>query len=209
MPKQKTLGRPVGSTKEDTLARIMPVARKLFADKGYAQTTFKHVGKEVGVSHAALYTYFASKKELYLETFTQTQALLVPHFINAFAKGSTLMERIRFALLAVAHEHENDPTITGFLTAVPIEMRRHDELFEALTVDNNPVMNAIESIVADAKSKGEIVSDVTATDLIGAILGGAVGVSLLQYGMRKPDLTSTMKAYVDLIEARVFERIKE
>lgn len=204
MPKQKTLGRPVGSTKEDTLAKIMPVARQLFADKGYAQTTFKDVGKQVGISHAALYTYFASKKELYLATFTQTQALLVPHFVEAFSKGTTLMERIRFALLAVANEHEKDITITGFLTAVPIEMRRHDELYEALTVDNNPVMNAIESIVADAKAKGEIVSEVTATDLIGAILGGAVGVSLLQYGMRKPNLKSTMEAYVDLIEARIF-----
>jgi AcrR family transcriptional regulator len=204
MSKQKRLGRPVGSTKEDTLARIMPVARHLFADKGYAQTTFKDVGKEVGISHAAMYTYFTSKKDLYLATFAQTQALLVPHFIAAFTQGTTLMERVRFALLAVAIEHDKDPSITGFLTAVPIEMRRHEELFEALTVNDNPVMNVLESIVEDAKAKGEIVLDISASDLIGVLLGGGVGVSLLQYGMRKPNLKSTMEVFINLIEARLF-----
>ena len=38
-------GRPVGSNKEASLARILPAARKLFANTGYAKTTFKEVGK--------------------------------------------------------------------------------------------------------------------------------------------------------------------
>ena len=204
MSKRKRSGRPKGSTKEDTLARIMPVARQLFADKGYAQTTFKGVGKKVGISHAAMYTYFASKKDLYLASFTQTQALLVPHFIEAFTKGSTLRERIKFALLAIAIEHEKDTSITGFLASVPIEMRRHEELFEALTVNNNPVMNVFESIVEEAKANGEIVLDVSASDLIGALLGGGIGVALLQYGRQKSDLKSTMEVFVYMIEARLF-----
>lgn len=209
MAKEKKLGRPIGSTKEDTLARIMPIARNLFADKGYAQTTFKDVGKEAGISHAAMYTYFASKKELYLATFSQTQALLVPHFIAAFTNGTTLMERIRLALLAVAIEHDKDTSITGFLTAAPIEMRRHEELFLALSVDNDPVMNVLESIVDEAKANGEIVLDRSASDLIGALLGGGIGVALLQYGQRKPDLKSTMEVFINIIEARLFASSKK
>ena len=204
MTQPKQLGRPVGSTKEDTLARIMPVARQLFADKGYAQTTFKDVGKKVGVSHAALYTYFDSKKDLYLACFTQTQALLVPHFIEAFTKGSTLKERIRLALLAVAIENDKDTSITGFLTAVPIEIRRHEDLFTAITVNDSPVMNVLEMIVHQAKANGEIVIDVPARDLIEAILGGGIGIALFQYGLNRPNLTSTMEVYVNLIEARLF-----
>lgn len=204
MPKPKRTGRPKGSTKEDTLARIIPAARQLFAHKGYAQTTFKDVGAEVGISHAALYTYFTSKKELYLTTFRETQALLLPHFLAAFTEGKTLRERIRMALLAVATEHEKDTTITGFLAAVPIEIRRHDEIHEALTVDNNPVMNVLESIVEDAKTNGEIVMDITASELIGAILGGGIGVALLQYGLHNPDIKSSMEVFVSIIEARLF-----
>ncbi len=186
------------------MARIIPAARLLFAQKGYAQTTFKDVGAEVGISHAALYTYFSSKKELYLTTFTETQALLIPHFVAAFTQGSTLRERIRIALLAVATEHERDTTITGFLAAVPIEIRRHDEIRQALTVDDNPVMNVLESIVQDAKTNGEIVLDISASELIGAILGGGIGVALLQYGLHNPDIKSSMEVFVSIIEARLF-----
>lgn len=202
--KQKRLGRPKGSSKEDTLARIMPVARQLFSDKGYAQTTFKEVGKEVGISHAALYTYFASKKELYLATINQTQELLIPHFIEAFTQGATLRERIKFTLLGIATEHDKDASITGFLAAVPIEIRRHEELFDALAVNENAVMNVLENIIDEAKSNGEIVLDVSASDLIGAILGGGIGVALLQYGLHKPDLKSTMEVFVSMMEAKLF-----
>ena len=204
MSEQKQLGRPKGSNKKDTLARIMPVARKLIADKGYSQTTFKAVGKEVGLSHAALYSYFSSKKDLYLAVFSQTQELLVPHFIEAFTTGSTLKERIRLTLLSIAIEHEKDPTITGFLAAVPIEMRRHPELYEALSVNDNPVMNVLESIVDEAKANGEIMMDVCASDLIGALLGGGIGVALLQYGLHNSNLKSTMEVFVNLVEAKVF-----
>ncbi len=209
MSKRKTLGRPKGSNKEDTLARIMPVARQLFADKGYAQTTFKDVGKAVGISHAALYTYFDSKKDLYLATCTQAQELLMPHFMEAFINGTTFLERITLSLLAIAGEHEKDSYIIGFLTAIPIEMRRHEELFEALSVEDSPVMNILESIVEEAKANGEIVLDVSASDIIGALLGGGIGVALLHYGLQKPNLKSTMEVFVKAIEARLFAPVEK
>ena len=204
MAQTKRLGRPKGSTKEDTLAKIMPVARRLFADKGYAQTTFKDVGKEVGISHAALYSYFASKKELYLASINQTQEILIPHFIEAFTKGSTLKERLGYCLLAVAKEHDKDSSITGLLAAIPIELRRHKELFEALTDSDNPIMAALEEMFEEAKESGEIVIDAPASDLIAALLGGGIGVALLQYGLHKPNLTATMEVFISLIESRFF-----
>jgi AcrR family transcriptional regulator len=151
-----------------------------------------------------LYTYFASKKELYLATINQTQELLIPHFIEAFTQGATLRERIKFTLLGIATEHDKDASITGFLAAVPIEIRRHEELFDALAVNENAVMNVLENIIDEAKSNGEIVLDVSASDLIGAILGGGIGVALLQYGLHKPDLKSTMEVFVSMMEAKLF-----
>lgn len=204
MSVQKQLGRPKGRTKEETLAKIMPAARQLFADKGYAQTTFKDVGKKVGISHAALYTYFASKKELYLASLNQTQELLIPYFIEAFTKGNTFKERIGYVFLAIAAEHDKDPSITGLLAAVPIEMRRHNELFEALTDGNNPIIDSLEELFEDAKENGEIVLNAPVSELVAALLGGGIGVALLQYGLHKPNLTSTMEVFVSLIEARFF-----
>jgi len=204
MTKMKVLGRPKGSSKEDTLAKIIPVARRLFADKGYAQTTFKDVGNAVGMSHAALYSYFPSKKELYLETLSQTQALLLPHFVEAFEQGHSLRERLRHILLAIACEHDKDASITGLLAAVPIEIRRHDDLSDALVDGNNATLVALEQMFEEAKASGEIVIDAAASELVAALFGGGVGVALFSYGMRKANLTSTMEVFLALIESKFF-----
>ena len=206
MAEIKRLGRPKGRTSEETLAKIMPVARQLFADKGYAQTTFKDVGKKVGISHAALYTYFASKKELYLAALMQTQELLLPHFIEAFTKGNTFKERIGHVMMAIASEHDKDSSITGLLAAIPIEIRRHKDLFVAISDGENPIMAALEEMFEDAKANGEIVLDVPAREMIFAILGGGIGVALLQYGLHSPDLKSTMKVFVSLLESKFFAK---
>lgn len=204
MSGKKQLGRPKGRTREETLANIMPAARQLFADKGYAQTTFKDIGKEIGISHAALYSYFASKKELYLASLMHTQALLIPHFIEAFSKGSSLKERISYALMAVAREHDKDSSITGLLAAVPIEIRRHKELFDALAEGKNPIMESLELMLEEAKASGEIVLDVPVKELIAALLGGGIGVALLNYGLYQSKLTDSMQVFVSLIECRLF-----
>ncbi|HEY9034603.1 MAG TPA: TetR/AcrR family transcriptional regulator [Pseudomonadales bacterium] len=200
------MGRPKGSSKEDTLARLMPEARRQFADKGYAQTTFKDIGKALGVSHAALYSYFPAKKELYLATVADAQALLLPYYLEALEAGGSLKSRISHILLATAREHDRDSSITGLLAAVPIEIRRHPELYEALIDENNVLMRALEDIFEQAKRSGEIAVDASAQDLVAALLGGGVGVALFQYGLQRPDLSATMAVFVALIEGRLFSR---
>ncbi|HEY9035290.1 MAG TPA: TetR/AcrR family transcriptional regulator [Pseudomonadales bacterium] len=197
-------GRPPGSSKEDTLARILPVARRHFAEKGFAQATFKEIGAEIGVTHAALYAYFPSKQALYLATFTNTQSLLLPRYLEAIARATTLRERITGILMASAEEHDKDSSVTGFLAAVPIEMRRHPELHDALMSNNNDVLVALEGIFTEAQAKGEIRSDIAAADLVSALFGGGVGVALFQYGLQAP-LTDSMKVFVALIEASLFQ----
>lgn len=198
------VGRPKGSNKQERLAEIMPVARRLFAEKGFAQTTFKDVGAAVGISHAALYSYFPSKKELYVEAVAQTQNLLLPFFIEALAMDAPLKARIGHVLLAIAAEHDKDSSITGLLAAVPIEMRRHPELNALLLDGDNVVMSSLEAIFNEAKDKGEIRSEASAPELITAVLGGGVGVALFQYGMQSADLIKTMKVFVQLLDAELF-----
>ena len=207
--KKSRIGRPKGSSKEETLPKLLIEARRLFADKGYAQTTFKDIGRAMGLSHAALYAYFPSKKELYLAAVADAQALLLPHYIDAFEKETTLKNRIRHILLATANEHDKDSSITGLLAAVPIEMRRHDELYSALADGNNTLMQSLEMIFEQAKENKEILIDAPASDLVAALLGGGVGVALFQYGLKEANLTRTMEIFVALIDAKLFVSDKE
>ena len=196
--------RPKVSNKKERLAEIMPVARRLFAEKGFAQTTFKDVGSQLGISHAALYSYFTSKKELYCACVAQTQNLLFPFVVEALQMQVSLRQRISYVLLAIAAEHDKDSSITGLLAAVPIEMRRHPELVEGLLAEDNLIMSGLEALFDEAKAAGEIKSEACAQDLIAAVLGGGVGVALFQYGMQSADLTKTMRVFVQLLEAELF-----
>jgi AcrR family transcriptional regulator len=197
-------GRPPGSSSAATRAKLLTAARKQFAEKGYAQTTFKDVGREAGITHAALYQYFDSKQALYLATLAETQTLLLPQYLAAIEQGASLRERIVGVLMASADAHDADSTITGFLAAIPIEIRRHPELADVLLDPNNQIMLALEQMFDEAKRSGEIVADFSSRHLVDAFLGGGVGVSLFHYGMPTSSLREAMEVFVALIEARVF-----
>ena len=108
-------------------------------------------------------------------------------------------------LLASADAHDRDSSITGLLAAVPIEIRRHPELNEALIGQNNDVIEALKGIFAEAKQTGEIQTEASLDNLVTAFLGGGVGVALFQYGMQNSDsLREAMDVYVTMIEGLIF-----
>lgn len=204
MTSKAKVGRPKGRSKEETLAMIMPVARQFFAEKGFAQTTIKDVANAVGLSHAALYSYFSSKQDLYISAVTATQDALFPFYLAAFEQGENLRERLSLILKAMAAEHDKDSSITGLLAAVPIEIRRHPELFESLSSSNNAIMLVLEGMFEEAKSCGEITSSASAEDLVAVFLGGGVGVSLWQYGHGRENLASTMDVFLAVVGGEIF-----
>ena len=60
-------------------AQIIEAAATLFSKKGFSGTTTREVARRVGVSEAAVFKYFATKKELYaaiIEAKRQTRAIL-------------------------------------------------------------------------------------------------------------------------------------
>lgn len=198
-------GRPVGSNREASLARILPAARKLFAELGYTKTTFKEVGKAVGMTHAALYAYFPSKAALYQATCDHTQSLLLTDYIAAIEGKPTLREQLREILLVGAEAHNKDPSITGILGAIPMEIRRHPELAELLLDRQNATLQLLAKAFAAAQQRGEITDKASPEDQVIAIMGAAVGISLLNSGLGKNNVMDSMQVLIDLIEARFFQ----
>ena len=202
--KLKGIGRPVGSTKEATLARILPAARKLFAENGYARTTFKEVGKAVGMTHAALYGYFPSKAALYQATCDHAQRSLLKDYAEAIRKKPTLREQLREILLVGAIAHDKDPSVTGLLGAIPIEIRRHPEVAALLLDRQNVTLQLLAGAFAAAQQRGEITDRASPEDQVIAIMGAAVGIALFQSGLGRNNLMDSMQVFIDLIEARLF-----
>ena len=206
MQLQTKAGRPKGRSKEQTLALILPKARLLFSEKGFAQTTIKLVANSCGLSHAAMYSYFANKQDLYLATVADVQQQLLPFYVEAFEQGSNLRERMGLVFKAMAQEHDKDSSITGLLAAVPIEMRRHPELAEQLRANNNDIVSVLEAMFNEAKASGEITTNASAEDLVNVFLGAGVGVSLYHYGLERDNLTATMDVFIELINGQIFSK---
>jgi AcrR family transcriptional regulator len=55
-------------------AEILAVAARIFADKGYANTTTREIANAADVAEGTLYNYFASKREILLAIALETEA---------------------------------------------------------------------------------------------------------------------------------------
>jgi len=150
------------------------VARRHFAEKGFAQTTFIGIGHDAGMTHTALYSYFDSKADLYLATLIDTQAQFLPDFLRTMEECNTLRERFKRIVMTTTTAHARDSSITGFLSALPIEIRRHPELNTALLQQNNAVYQVMATMFDDAKRNGEIATNAGTINLVSAFFGGTV-----------------------------------
>ncbi|MEH6592056.1 MAG: TetR/AcrR family transcriptional regulator [Halioglobus sp.] len=200
----KGVGRPKGSNREASLAKILPAARRLFAERGYSNTTFKDVGKAVGMTHAALYSYFPSKAALYLATTGDAQAILQPKYLKAIQNGANFKQRLREILRVAAQAHEQDSSISGLLMAIPLEISRHPELAELMLGRQNSTLDLLADVFAQAQARGEIKSKAQPEELVVAIIGSWVGITMFHFGLQRTDLGKTLEVFIEMIEGSLF-----
>jgi AcrR family transcriptional regulator len=93
----------VGTTTTDTKEQIISVAKRLFAERGFAGTTLRNVIGEADVNLAAVHYHFGSKEELFRAVVEQ------------FARPIVEQE---LALLKQLQAGERVPSVEEILTAV-------------------------------------------------------------------------------------------
>lgn len=206
------VGRPKGQSRKARIAAILRAARPLFAEKGFAQTTFKDVGKVVGMTHAALYSYYSSKADLYLATIADSEQLLKPHYRKAIEQGGTLQHQLRKILMATVDVHEKDCSVTTLLSTMAVDAGRHPELAELVKQSHSSIFDVLLPIFEEAQRTGEIRSKAKPEKLIETVMVGALGVIRSHALLPMFDhsgaesLQYSMEVYVDLIEARLFNQ---
>lgn len=73
---------------EATKSALIDVARKLFAEKGYAETSTEEIVQGAGVTRGALYHHFRDKEDLFEATFERVESEFTQRIIVATAGGS-------------------------------------------------------------------------------------------------------------------------
>ncbi len=87
--------------KQERRASILAAATRIFSDRGLAAATMDEVAREAGVSKGALYLYFESKDELYLEIAISTLSQVVEKMEATLGQAiPTGAQRLRELVLA-------------------------------------------------------------------------------------------------------------
>ncbi len=75
-------------------AQILDAARRVFADKGFVDATMDQIAETAGVAKGTLYSYFSSKREVYLAELQRGSAELLELTRKAVAAPGDLRSRI-------------------------------------------------------------------------------------------------------------------
>ena len=89
---------------EETRARILEAALKLFRERGFDEATMRDIANEASVATGAAYYYFPSKEAIVMAFYRQASADMQPKIETALEKQSGLEARLR-ALIEVKLTH--------------------------------------------------------------------------------------------------------
>jgi TetR/AcrR family transcriptional regulator, regulator of mycofactocin system len=102
-PSSGRRGRPPGTSRRE----LELIALRLFAARGFDETTVDQIAAEAGVSRRAFFRYFDSKPDVLWGAF-DTEVTTIRALLDAVPAGVPVMEAVRRAVLAANHYRAAD-----------------------------------------------------------------------------------------------------
>lgn len=139
--------------------RVIDVAISQFAAGGYSATNINDIAKKAGISIGAMYSYFASKEDLFLAVVNTAYTLLETVLNEVRAKSSDIYELLE-GLLAASREYA--------LRYPELNQIYLDLTTQGLSQMASRLSNKLESttvhfysdVLREAKEKGQIAGDI-------------------------------------------------
>jgi len=178
---------------EATRGQLIAIARRMFADRGYEDTSIEAVLKEAGVSRGSLYHHFASKEALFEAVAEDVETSVGEQTLAAAAGSDGPLAALRAGFLAWIRL-AGDPVVRRILlidapSVLGWERWRSMEEDHALGL-----IRAVLQVIADeGKLRPELVDT-----LAHVLLASVNEVALLV--ARSQDQEAAMKAGADAID---------
>ncbi|WP_374972192.1 TetR/AcrR family transcriptional regulator [Spongiibacter marinus] len=206
-PKGRRVGRPAGSRREETIARIRHSAMHIFTAKGYAATSFKDIAKDIHVTPATLYQYFDSKLALYVSLFDEIFDDLRPRYERVFSQRGHLRDQLCNLMTETLDSYASHPEYSPFLAGATIDIVRDSELREMFSHRNGTLNDRLVSVFESAKQRGELPLELDSEDIASAFLGALMGIIWRQRGRQVGSAEKAINIFVMLIENRLFHKV--
>ena len=183
--------------------QIMQAAMACFARQGYHATSMDDVVRESGLSVGAIYSYFASKEDLFLalsdDRANQTLAYLNDLFRRPGPMADKSREAVDYFFRILSDELLSLARVNVEFMS---EAAKSERVRERQARRCESVRQFMRWLLAEAQQKGEVRDDVdidAAAELMMALNEGILLLSVV--GLRTVSLEALKPAYVSLLNA--------
>ena len=142
----------VVSKEEETQAKILKAAQKLFARRGYGATTTKELAKAAGVAEGTLFRHFENKKAILIEVATQGWMEILTDLLTELSEMASYKAVAQVMRKRMLHLRTN----SDMLRVCFMEAQFHPELRDRIQTDVIEKMTDVaEAFFQTAMEKGE------------------------------------------------------
>ena len=155
----------------DKTDRILTAAGKIFAEKGFYQSTIAMIAKEAGVADGTIYLYFKNKEDVFVQFFRHRTRLFFEQIRRSVDKGADAGEKLSFFIHRHLEEFQKDRDMAILYQSETHSLRRIAE--EPIREMSRQYLNIISEIVEMGQEEGWVRKDLY-LGLVKRMLIGAV-----------------------------------
>ncbi|HEX7321665.1 MAG TPA: TetR/AcrR family transcriptional regulator [Mycobacterium sp.] len=157
---------------ELTRARIVRAAREVFAELGYAATTYQAIATRAKLTRPAINHYFPAKSALYHAALRQAREVFIIPVAKRALREEGLVARLSALIASAVQAKNEDPAFAAFQITAVMDGQRHPELNE---FQPEFLRGFLGQAIDDAVEQGELAGDcdrVALTETLVAVLWG-------------------------------------
>lgn len=96
--------------------KIIDIAREVFIERGYTETSMSEIAARVGINRPALHYYFRTKDKMFQAVFGSIVSSILPKVFDTLLRKSTpIAERIEAIIDAYYELFNNNPKLPMFI----------------------------------------------------------------------------------------------
>ncbi|MGB3765150.1 MAG: TetR/AcrR family transcriptional regulator [Phormidesmis sp.] len=143
---------PEISKEQETQAKVLKAAQKLFARQGYGATTTKELAKAAGVAEGTLFRHFKNKKAILIEVATQGWTEILTDLLTELSEMASYKAIAQVMRKRMLHLRTN----SDMLRVCFMEAQFHPELRDRIQTEVIEKMTDVaEAFFQTAMEKGE------------------------------------------------------
>ena len=198
---------PVTPKGHATRASILQTAAEVFAERGYAETTFSELIARSGLTKGAFYFHFTSKEQLALAVLEEKQRLWLEFVSQRALAKPTAIDQLRALGPALIKLHREDPSAYS-APRLARDLARMPDLAGIVRAQMRGWIDLVAGIISRAQRDGDLPAQLDATALATILVAATDGLKDLSDILDPPSrakrgFEQRMQRMTEIVEALI------